>query len=83
MRLAPSSSISSTLPQVVLKYVNVAWKLTRSFVFDYANGLEYAKGWLMRLARFVGLALPGRLPHTPQDYVNDTRLGVASLVPMN
>ncbi|XP_021900746.1 uncharacterized protein LOC110816738 [Carica papaya] len=61
----------ATIPRMV----NALWELIRSFILPYKKGSEYTETWLLRLVRFVGLAVPCMADHNPHDYVNLTRLG--------
>ncbi|KAF6143989.1 hypothetical protein GIB67_017597 [Kingdonia uniflora] len=64
---------------LIPKILNAIWELIRSFIISYTKGPDYEEGWLLRLLRVVGLIFPGLSAHTPQDYVNATRLASPSL----
>ncbi|KAJ6412997.1 hypothetical protein OIU84_005920 [Salix udensis] len=57
------------------RFLNALWELARSFILPCRKGLDYKESWLLILVRWYGLILPGLSAHTPQDYVNITRLG--------
>jgi hypothetical protein len=61
------------------KFVNAVWELLRSFIIPYTKGPDYKESWLMKMVRVVGLIIPGLAAHSPQDYVNATRLGSLTL----
>ncbi|KAE8669109.1 Remorin family protein isoform 1 [Hibiscus syriacus] len=60
---------------VIPKVVNAVWELNRGFILPYLYGPNYKEGWSLRLLRLAGLIIPGLSAHSPQDYVNSTRLG--------
>ncbi|KAJ4714873.1 Lipase, partial [Melia azedarach] len=60
---------------IIPRMINAFWELLRSFIIPYIKGPDYSETWLLKLIRFVGLALPGLAAHNPHDYINTTRLG--------
>ncbi|GMP44267.1 hypothetical protein CsSME_00013279 [Camellia sinensis var. sinensis] len=55
--------------------LNAVMEMIRGFIIPYIKGTVYKEGWLLRLLRLIGFAIPGFSAHFPQDYVNSTRLG--------
>ncbi|KAK6245231.1 hypothetical protein SCA6_008321 [Theobroma cacao] len=60
---------------VLPKNMNAIWELVRGFIMPYTKGPDYKEGWFLRMWRMIGLVVPGLSAHSPQDYVNSTRLG--------
>ncbi|KAH7546981.1 hypothetical protein FEM48_Zijuj01G0258700 [Ziziphus jujuba var. spinosa] len=60
---------------LIPEYLNAVWELIRSLTMGYTYGPEYKEGWFSKMARLLGLALPGISAHCPTDYVNSVRLG--------
>ncbi|THG21447.1 hypothetical protein TEA_001065 [Camellia sinensis var. sinensis] len=58
-----------------LVYTSPAAIKARGFIIPYVKGTVYKEGWLLRLLRLIGFAIPGFSAQFPQDYVNSTRLG--------
>ncbi|XP_038994353.1 triacylglycerol lipase OBL1-like [Hibiscus syriacus] len=63
---------------VMPKMVNAVWELIRGFILPCIYGPDYKEGWFLRILRVTGLLIPGLSAHSPQDYVNSTRLGTFS-----
>ncbi|XP_058089546.1 triacylglycerol lipase OBL1-like [Magnolia sinica] len=62
---------------VLPKLLTAEWEVVRSFAIGYIKGRDYREGWVLRMLRVIGLVFPGFPAHTPQDYVNATRLGTS------
>ncbi|XP_022765958.1 uncharacterized protein LOC111310838 [Durio zibethinus] len=56
-------------------HINAIWELIRGFIIPYVQGKDYKEDWVLRMWRIIGLVVPGLSAHSPQDYVNSTRLG--------
>ncbi|XP_054820813.1 triacylglycerol lipase OBL1-like [Prosopis cineraria] len=50
--------------------INAAWEIMRSFIIGFKYGPNYREGWLLRIFRIIGLAVPGLPNHLLQDYAN-------------
>ncbi|KAF5740673.1 putative triacylglycerol lipase [Tripterygium wilfordii] len=59
---------------VAPKILNAVWELIRSFIIPCKEGPDYREGWLMKMFRVVGVAIPGLTAHSLRDYDNSTRL---------
>ncbi|KAA8547101.1 hypothetical protein F0562_003530 [Nyssa sinensis] len=70
----PNKNYYSPL-SVIPKIINAIWELIRSFTIRYIEGADYEEGNVLRVLRIVGLVVAGIPAHSPQDYVNATRLG--------
>ncbi|KAG7539439.1 Fungal lipase-like domain [Arabidopsis suecica] len=59
----------------IIKMVYIAiLEFIRSFTIVTEKGSEFREGWLLKGGRAMGIIVPGVSNHTPQDYVNATRL---------
>ncbi|GJV23918.1 triacylglycerol lipase OBL1 [Tanacetum coccineum] len=67
---------------IIPMFANAMWELLRSFIIYYQRGPEYCETYTCRGLRVFGLLIAGLPAHSPQDYVNLTRLG-ASYRPLN
>lgn len=63
-----------SLRGIIRLMYNAALEFTRSFTIVTEKGSEFREGWLLKSVRVLGIIFPGVSNHTPQDYVNATRL---------
>ncbi|KAF8030547.1 hypothetical protein BT93_E2854 [Corymbia citriodora subsp. variegata] len=54
------------------------WELIRGFIMPCVHGPTYRESWFLVLFRMLGIIFPGLSAHSPQDYVNLTRLAPKS-----
>ncbi|CAE6262966.1 unnamed protein product [Arabidopsis arenosa] len=59
--------------QAKMVYIAIL-EFIRSFTIVTEKGSEFREGWLLKGGRAMGIIVPGVSNHTPQDYVNATRL---------
>ncbi|XP_030496091.2 triacylglycerol lipase OBL1 [Cannabis sativa] len=74
----PNKNYFSPLGAVPMM-MNAFCELVRSFTIPRKKGKEYKEGNFLRLFRIIGLVMPGIPAHSPQDYVNATRLGSSNI----
>ncbi|KAI3407351.1 Lipase_3 domain-containing protein [Psidium guajava] len=66
-----SSSLLWYIPNIMI----AIWELVRGFIMPCVKGPSYRESLFLVLFRMIGLVIPGLSAHSPQDYVNLTRLG--------